>query len=255
VSLSLGGGWLLAFLLVTVRALAWLLVVPPFSDRKVIPPTATMAIAAGIAVLIAPTIPASTLPTDTAGLIGAIVLQVLTGLAMGLVISMLISAVTAAGSLLDLTGGLNLPAAIDPLSLDQTPMIGQFYQQLALLLLAISGGYLVMVQAFAHSFTGPGYTLSVSGRVGEVLVIDLTTLFTSAIEIAAPIMVVLFATQIVLALLTKAAPQVNVWVLGMPLQIFLVLGLVAVGVSVLPVDIARLLSRALGDGAALFGGH
>jgi flagellar biosynthetic protein FliR len=48
---------------------------------------------------------------------------------------------------------------------------------------------------------------------------DVVTFFAAAVEIAAPVIVVLFCTQILLALLAKAAPQINVFVFGMPLQI------------------------------------
>ena len=246
---------LVAFLLVVVRAIAWLMVVPPFSDRKVIPTTVTMAIGAGLGILIGPTLPTSAIPTDTAGLLGAIVVQVLTGVAMGFVINLLLSTITGAGSLIDVSGGLNLPPSVDPLGLDQTPMIGQFYQQVALLLLFVSGSYLIVIEGFARSFTAPGFTLANSNRVAYVLMSDLVTYFTSAVEIAAPILIVLFATQVILALLSKAAPQMNVWVLGMPIQIFLALTLVAVGITVLPNDLGNIVGRIASDTSSMFGGR
>ena len=77
----------------------------------------------------------------------------------------------------------------------------------------------------------------------------------AALEIAAPLMAALFATQIVLALLTKAAPQVNVWLLGMPLQIFLTLILVALGVALVPNAVGNLVSRAVADATGVLPGH
>jgi flagellar biosynthetic protein FliR len=253
VTIALNASWLIAFLLVMTRALAWLLVVSPFASRKVVPTVALLGIAAGFGFLVAPQLETSTLPATTPSLIGAIVLQVLTGAALGFVVQLLLSAVTAAGSILDLVGGLTLPPAIDPLSLDQTPLMGQFYQQVVVLLLFVTGGYLLMIEGFVNSFRGPGFTLAGSGRVASVLVTDLGVFFTSALEIAAPIMVVLFAAQIVLALLSKAAPQVNVWILGFPLQVFLVLVLVAVAISAIPGFLTNILTRGLGDGARMFG--
>ena len=252
-TIAVNASWLIAFLLVMARALAWLLVVSPFASRKVVPTVALLGIAAGFGFLVAPQLETSSLPTTTPSLIGAIVAQVLTGAALGFVIQLLLSAVTAAGSILDLVGGLTLPPAIDPLSLDQTPLMGQFYQQVVVLLLFVTGGYLLMIEGFVNSFRGPGFTLAGSGRVASVLVTDLGVFFTSALEIAAPVMVVLFAAQIVLALLSKAAPQVNVWILGFPLQVFLVLVLVAVAISAIPGFLTNILTRGLGDGARMFG--
>jgi flagellar biosynthesis protein FliR len=253
VTIAVNASWLIAFLLVMARALAWLLVVSPFASRKVVPTVALLGIAAGFGFLVAPQLETSSLPTTTPSLIGAIVAQVLTGAALGFVIQLLLSAVTAAGSILDLVGGLTLPPAIDPLSLDQTPLMGQFYQQVVVLLLFVTGGYLLMIEGFVNSFRGPGFTLAGSGRVASVLVTDLGVFFTSALEIAAPVMVVLFAAQVVLALLSKAAPQVNVWILGFPLQVFLVLVLVAVAISAIPGFLTNILTRGLGDGARMFG--
>ncbi|MDA8292603.1 MAG: flagellar biosynthetic protein FliR [Actinomycetota bacterium] len=254
-ALSIDYRWLVAFLLAFARALGWLILVPPFSSRQAIPTVTTTCLASGLALLVAPRIPASAIPTTSAGFIGDLVLQVLTGIAMGFVVYLLVSTVTTAGSFVDLTGGLNLPAAIDPLSLDQTPMIAQFFEQVALMLLLVSGGYLLLVDGFARSFSTGGFTLASTSRIGEVVVLDLATLFTSALEMAAPILVVLFATQIVLALLSKAAPQMNVWILGMPMQIVLAIVLVGLGISVLPGYVSQILTRALGDAASLFGGR
>lgn len=247
--------FLIAYLLVMARGLAWLMVVPPFSNRQSVPPMVTIAIASGLSFLIAPTLPASQLPTDTAGLIGALVINVVTGLAIGFVVFLLISAVTTAGSLLDLLGGLNLPTSIDPLSLDQIPVLGQFYEQIAVVLLFVSGGYLAVIDGFVRSFRAPALSLATFGRLDTVLVLDLATYFLSGIEIAAPLLIVLFATQIVLALLTKAAPQVNVWILGMPLQVFLAMILVGLGIAVVPDFLGNLITRALGDANGILLGH
>ena len=236
------------------RALAWLLVVSPFASRKVVPTVALLGIAAGFGFLVAPQLETSSLPTTTPSLIGAIVAQVLTGAALGFVIQLLLSAVTAAGSILDLVGGLTLPPAIDPLSLDQTPLMGQFYQQVVVLLLFVTGGYLLMIEGFVNSFRGPGFTLAGSGRVASVLVTGPRRLLhVRPRDRRPPVMVVLFAAQIVLALLSKAAPQVNVWILGFPLQVFLVLVLVAVAISAIPGFLTNILTRGLGDGARMFG--
>ncbi len=254
-TLSIGYQPLVAFLLVTARAVAWLLVVPPFSNRSAVPTTVTICVATALGVLVAPSVPVGTIPLTTAGLVASLVVQVLSGAAMGFVVYLLLQTVTAAGDLITIAGGLSLPPSLDPLSLDQVSVLGQFYEQIAVVLFFISGGYWLLLDGFARSFQGPAFTLASTGRVAEVLVVDLATMFTSALEIAAPILVVLFATEILLALLTKAAPQMNVWFLGMPIQIFLALALVAIGVSVLPAYLGGLLSRMLGDTAGLLGGR
>ena len=247
--------WLLAFLLAFVRALAWLVVVPPFSNARTVPRTALLGVAGGLAILAVPQIEHGGVPVSTAGLVGAIVLQILTGGAMGLSVLMLLSAVGAAGGLVDMFGGINPPPSVDPLSENQTPVIGQFYEQVAMVLLFVSNGELLLVRGFETSFGAAGLTLSSSAQASNVLSADLATFFTATLEIAAPLIVVLFATQISLAMLAKAAPLINVWVLGFPIQALMSLVFVAIGIRVLPGYVSNLVSRALQDTGVLLGHH
>jgi flagellar biosynthetic protein FliR len=255
VHLNVNPIWLLAFFLAFIRALAWLVVVPPFSNRQVVPRIALIGIAGGLGLLAVPQIANTHIPTDTAGLVGAIVLQIFTGAAMGLCVLILLSAITAAGGMIDLFGGLNLPPAIDPLSENQTPLIGQFYEQVAMVLLFVTNGELLLVRGFETSFGAAGLTLSSSATASNVLSADLATFFTATLEIAAPLVVVLFATQISLAMLAKSAPQINVWILGFPIQALLSLLFVAVGIKVLPGYLDNLVARALQDTGVLLSGH
>jgi flagellar biosynthesis protein FliR len=255
VDLNVNPMWLLAFFLAFIRALAWLVVVPPFSNRQVVPRIALIGIAGGLGILAVPQIANTHIPTDTAGLVGAIVLQIFTGAAMGLCVLILLSAISAAGGMIDLFGGLNLPPAIDPLSENQTPLIGQFYEQVAMVLLFVTNGELLLVRGFETSFGAAGLTLSSSATASNVLSADLATFFTATLEIAAPLVVVLFATQISLAMLAKSAPQINVWILGFPIQALLSLLFVAVGIKVLPGYLGNLVTRAIQDSGVLLGGH
>ena len=247
--------WLIAFLLAFVRAGAWLAVVPPFTDRKVVPPVATVGVAGGLAILATPQLAGTPLPTDTPGLLGAVVLQVLTGVALGLSVKILIGAVSAAGGMVDVFGGINPPPSVDPLSENQTPILGQFYEQVGLALLFATNGEMLIIRGFEASFGAAGLTLSSTAQVSSVLVNDLVTFFTAALEIAAPIIVVLFAAQIGMALLAKAAPQMNVWLLSFPLQVLLSLGLLALALQTMPGVIDQLVHRVLQSTGSMVGGH
>ncbi len=245
--------WLVAFFLVLARAVAWMAVVSPFSSRSVVPAMVTVAMGAGLALMVTPLVERSQLPSTVPGLLGDLVLQIVTGIAIGFVVQLMLSAVSAAGTYLDQAGGLTLPPSMNPLSATETPLMGQFYQQVVMLLLFATNGYLVMVEGFARSFSGPGFSLAATKPIATVVTTDLGVFFASSLEIAGPIMVVLFAAQVVLALVSKAAPQANVWFLGFPLQVFLVLLLVAVTASAIPGDLTNLLTRGLGDASRMFG--
>lgn len=247
--------WLLAFALVFVRALGWLVVMPPFSNRKVVPVPALIGVAGGLAILAAHQVPASALPTDTAGLLGSLVIQIFTGVMLGLPVQFLLSSISSAGSLIDTFGGLNVAPSMDPLSLNQAPLLGQLYEQIGVVLLFATNGEMLLVKGFVASLGKNAITLNSSALSANVLVADMATYFTATLEIAAPLVAVLFATQIALALLSRAAPQINVWILGLPVQVTLTLLMVAIGVRVLPGFLGNLLSRVGQDMATLVNGH
>ncbi len=254
-SVSLDPVWLLGFLLVFVRALAWMAVVPPFSNRATTPRTVLIGFAGGLAILAVHQVPQSAIPTDTAGLVGSLVMQILSGLILGLPVQILLSAISSAGSMVDLFGGLNLPPSIDPLSAQQTPIIGQLYEQVGMVLLFVTNGEMLLVKGFALSLGKGAITLNTSALSAGVVSADVATFFTATLEIAAPLVAVLFAAQIGLALLSKAAPQMNVWLLGFPIQVILSLVFVAIGLQVLPGYLSNILGRISTDMALLVNGH
>lgn len=254
-SFSVDPIWILTFFLVFVRALAWLVVVPPFSNRAVVPAPALIGIAAALGLLASHQVPPSSVPTDTAGLIGSAVLQIFSGIMLGLPVQILMSSISSAGGLIDMFGGINLPPGLDPLSMNQTPIIGQFYEQIGLVLLFITNGEMLLVHGFAVSLGKNAVMLSASGFGANLLTADLATYFVATLEIAAPLIAVLFATQIALALLAKAAPQINVWILGFPVQAMMSLLFVVIGIRVLPGYVSNILGRIGQDMTALVSGH
>lgn len=246
--------WLIAFLLATVRAGAWFVVVPPFSSRGMIPPVALVGVAAGFGILSAPLLQAQGVPTTTPSLIGAVVVQVFTGAALGMVVNILISTAAAAGGMVDQFGGINPPPSTDPLSESQQPLFGQLYSQVGILCLFVSNGELLLIRGFELSFQTHGLTSGSAQGVAGAVVGDLATFFAASLEIAAPVVVVLFALQVALALVAKAAPQLNAWWLGMPVQILLSLLLSAVAIRLLPAYMSDLVDRAVHDTRLLLGG-
>jgi flagellar biosynthetic protein FliR len=240
--ITLPAATVIGFVLALVRASAWVVVCPPFSNRA-IPAVAKIGLAACLALVAAPAagrhLPAT---LGTAGFVTAVVEQAVTGLAMGFLIQVVFSAFSSAGSLIDIFSGLNLPPSIDPLSLDQAPLISQLYELVAFTLLFTSGADLLLVRGFLGSFAATGVDASSPARLAASAVGQVSTLFSASLEMAAPLVAVLFVTQLLLGLLAKAAPQMNVFVFGFGLQVLVtLLGLTAIGG--LPQDLTHLLGR------------
>ena len=251
-TLHLSAAFAIALTLAFVRSVAWVTICPPFSNSS-IPMMLKIGFAAAIAFFAAGTLQHDALPLTDAQVITAIVVQAVVGVVLGFVVSLFVTTVVAAGSLIDLFSGINLPQAIDPLSQQQTAIFGQFYNLLLTTLLFTTGASVVIVGGFMRSFRAVGTTLpkTTPGSLAQTITGDVVTFFAAAVEIAAPVIVVLFCTQILLALLAKAAPQINVFVFGMPLQIAVALIGVGAAIVALPSDIVNLVGRAM---AQLFGG-
>jgi flagellar biosynthetic protein FliR len=251
-TIHLSSAFAIAFVLALVRASAWVAICPPFSS-KAVPAMAKIGMSLGIALDAAAQLQHGPLPTTDAQILTQLVVQVAVGFLLGFVVSLFVSTVASAGSLADLFSGLNLPPSIDPLSQQQSPLFGQFYNLVTTALLFTTGAALIIVEGFIHSFAAIGTTFppTTLGSITNVLIGDVTTFFAAAVEIAAPIIVVLFAVQVLLALLAKAAPQINVFVFGFPLQILVALTAVGVALAALPSTVTNLVGQATSQ---LFGG-
>lgn len=251
-SINFSSDFVIALALAFVRSIAWVSICPPFSNAS-IPMMSKVGIAGAVALFAAGSLQHDPLPHSDAAVMIQIVLQAFVGIILGFVVSLFVTAVVGAGSLIDLFSGVNLPQAIDPLSLQQTSIFGQFYNLIMTVLLFTSGSALIIVGGFIRSFAavGTSFPATTSGFLAQTISRDVVTFFAAALEIAAPVIVILFATQVLLALLAKAVPQINVFVFGMPLQVLVALIGVSVVIVALPNDVMNLVGRAMSQ---LFGG-
>lgn len=250
-TLTVSGEPLIAFLLASVRIAAWLAVVPPFSGRT-LPTMAKVVLALGLAFAVAPD--GTSIPVGTVELLLNVGTQVLIGLAMGFVTYLLLAAVASAGSLIDVFGGFSLAQGFDPLAMQSNTVFGKFHQMLAVVLLFVSGGHLVVIGGLLRTFhfLPLGTTPDWSGAP-EVLMRAFDLFFVTAVQIALPMIAVLFVADLGLALLTKIAPQLQAINVMFPVKIGLTLLLVGLSFPVLPRAVDRLVDLATQAMAALAG--
>lgn len=242
--LSVDGAALTALLLASVRVVAWLAVVPPFSTRG-IPAMAKVVLALGLSVSMAPMLAEQALPTTTPELVLATTAQALIGLGMGFVTMLLFSAIGAAGALIDLFGGFALAAAWDPLGMNMNTVFGRFHQMLATVLLLATGGHLLVIGGLLSTFKFLPLTglPDVSGWDG-VLATAFSMFFTIAVQMALPMIAVLFVADLALALLTKVAPQLNALNVMFPAKVGMTLLLLGMSFPMLPGAVEKLVDLA-----------
>ncbi len=246
---TVSGAPLIAYVLASVRLVAWLVIVPPFSSRAV-PVLAKTLLAFGLALAVAPSLAGHPPPTDTVALVATAVQEALVGATMGFVTFLVFSAVQAAGDLIDVFGGFSLAAAFDPLSQNMNSVNGKLFSMLAMMLLFASDAHLLIIGGLLRSFdTMPVATAWQPGNATEVVTTVFQMFFTSAVQIALPLVGVLFLADLGLALLTRVAPQLNAIGIMFPAKIGLTLTLVGLSFAVLPNALSRLLdvlSQAMG---------
>ena len=232
-----------AVLLASVRVLAWLSVVPPFSGAYV-PQAVRAGAALAVGLVAGPMLHMAAMPTWQ-GLIVDAVGQVFIGAAFGAMSMILLQAVTAAGDSLDLFGGLVLPQSLEPIGTQATTSVGQLYSVTMFALLVASGGDLLLLRGMLTTFDVFGPTIGALAPMAHGAIWATTTMFTATFEIVGPLLAVEFLVQVALGMLAKSAPQVNVFLFAFSVQSLVLILTLAFGVSVLPSAVHRLVDDAL----------
>ena len=244
-NITLDFAWLEAVMLAGVRMIAFLVVAPPFSFNA-FPLRIKGMLALGLALAVAPRVVPGYASPDTGGFIVALLLEIVTGGVLGFLVLVVFSAIQSAGNLIDLFGGFQLAQGFDPQSMVNGAQFTRLYQMTALALLFASGGYQLILGGLARSFAalpvGGGIDLTVpmetiTAAVGQMLL--------AAVQIAGPLIVVLFLADAGLGLLTRVAPALNAFALGFPLKILITLTLGAAGFMALPGIVASLTDDAV----------
>lgn len=236
---------LAALLLGTARAAGFVAISPPFAGRG-IPVSAKAAIAMSLSLVMLPHV-AKDIPEVTAPfLLTAAISEVAIGAALGFIVSVLFSAVQMAGDIIDVTGGFSLQPAYDPMSMNMSGNIGRLHYLLAITLLFTSGGHLMLVAGFVRSYlalpVGDGLP---TGQLASVLITAISMMLLAAAQIAGPLVAVLLLADLGLALLSRAAPALNVLQLGFPVKIMVVFALLGLTFPLLPAAVDALLTDAV----------
>lgn len=235
--------WLEAVMLAGVRMAAFLVVAPPFSYNA-IPARIKAMLALGLALAVSPQVTQGYAPQHAGAFLGALVLELAAGAALGFLVLLVFSAVQSAGYLIDLFGGFQLAQAFDPQAMVNGAQFTRLFQMGALVLLFASDAYQLIIGGLVRTFTALplGGGIDFAGPV-EAMTTGVTQMFLASVQIAGPLLVVLFLADAGLGLLTRVAPSLNAFALGFPLKILLTLLLAAVVFVALP----RIVSSLTGD--------
>jgi flagellar biosynthetic protein FliR len=244
VQLQLESSSLIALLLVSTRIFAWTMIAPPIASAG-LPTTVKTALSVGLALVIMPTARAHVPSQDTASILTALVVQVGIGAGLGFLTRLVFSAIETAGGLLDVFGGFSLAAAYNPLTTTMTSIFGSFYALLCTTLIFATDIHLVIFQGFLRTFSAIPLNASMSfGKLDTAITSAMGDMFVAALQIAGPMIVVLFLADVALGLLSRIAPQLNAFSLSFPLKTGLTLALVGSGFLLMPRTVVNLATQA-----------
>lgn len=237
--------WLEVLLLATVRMTAFIIVAPPFSHQA-FPGRIKAMLGLGLGLAVTQRLTVGYTAKDTAGFVGAVLQELATGLLLGFLVYVIFAAIQSAGSLLDLFSGFQMAQAFDPHMMVNGAQFTRLLQMAAIALLFSSDGYQLVIGGLTASFSA----LPLAGGMDlsqpvEAMTTAVTGMFLAAVQIAGPLLVVLFLADVGLGLLTRVAPALNAFSLGFPLKIFLTLMLAGFLFLALPRIVSSLTNQAV----------
>ena len=225
---------LTVLLLIIARVSAFMITLPLFSHRT-IPATHKIAFAVILSWMMYYTMDVSPFEINVEYIL-LIIKEVMVGLFVGLLAYIILSAIQIAGGFIDFQMGFAIANVIDPQTGAQSPLIGQFLNIIALLLLlALNGHHLLLDGIFySYQFIPMETTWLAFGQENyvEFIMKTFAGVFAVAFQMSIPIVATLFLVDIALGITARTVPQLNIFVVGFPIKIgvtFIVL-LVMMGV-------------------------
>lgn len=209
-------GMLLPFFRITS-----LLMTMPLIGTKMVPGPIKIMLAIAITLLIYPTIKGipdvSLLDPKFIVLVAQ---QVLVGIAMGFLFQLTFQVLIMAGALISMQSGLAFSSLVDPATQTSMPAIAHFYVVMGSLLFITLNGHLLALQLVAQTFDSfPISTALISHEGFGLLLKTSGMIFLNGVLISLPAIIALLLTNISLAIITRAAPQLNIFTIGFPITL------------------------------------
>ena len=250
---TLGTSQLVGFVLVVARLVPLFVLAPLFSSKMVpIRVRGIVAVALGLG-LTPLAVRGNEVPVDPLTVGSLLAKELLVGLTFAFVIGILFAALTVAGALLDTLVGFSFGATVDPISGNQgSAVLAQLYGLVGVMVFIAIGGDGLVIRGLAETYQlvplleYPVLAAMIDGATGAFVGI-----FSSALQVAAPVVLALVLTDAAFGLITRVVPQLNVFAVGLPAKVLV--SIVLVGASLpfvagmITTELEKSVSTALGS--------
>ena len=199
----------------------------PVLDTETIPVVFKAALAFAVSILLLPVVQTVVTVTDlslTAFVMGMLS-EIIIGVTIGLSVKLIFTGIQMAGQIAGYQMGLAVANVMDPSTMAQIPILAQIYNLTAMLIFLVINAHHMFFSALVESYRIiPPLSVVLSVQVVEMMMQLAGNMFVVAVKVGAPLIAVLLVTTIALGLVARTVPQMNIFVVAMPLKI--VLGLV-----------------------------
>jgi flagellar biosynthetic protein FliR len=244
--------WLADFFWPFVRIGAALMVAPVFSVRQV-PARYRVLLAAMITLLVQPLIPSAPV-VDVFGGQGILIAaqQIGIGAMMGFVVKLAFEALIFGGQVMAYSMGLGFATMVDPVNGVQVPVVSQYWLILAMLAFLLGNGHLLLLGSVAQSFHLLPVAVDGLSRAGLWGVVSWSSrLFAAGVLMALPVIIALLLINIGMGVVSRAAPQLNIFAIGFPITLLAGFILMWVTLPQVMTGFGHLVNETLGLGVDL----
>lgn len=211
--------WMASFLFPLARILG-LIATAPILNNRAIPARVRMGFGAAMTLALIPALPPSGLVVGSWPGLLALLQQMLIGIALGFSMRVVFTAIDLAGELIGLQMGLGFAMFYDPDNAAQSPVISEFLGLLAMLVFLSINGHLMLLAVIGNSFEWWPVGADLFPANGWMAIARWGgTIFSAGVMLALPVIAALLVVNIALAILTRAAPTLNLFAIGFPVTL------------------------------------
>jgi flagellar biosynthetic protein FliR len=247
--------WLADFFWPLTRVSAMLMAAPVFSVRQV-PLRVRLLLAVLITLLVQPILPpAPAVPVISVDGLTIAAQQVLIGIALGFLLQMAFQALVFGGQVMAYSMGLGFAHMMDPANGVQVPVVSQFWLILAMLAFLLTNGHLLLIAALVDTFSVVPIAADGLGRAGLMELLSWASrMFAAGLLMTMPVVIALLLVNIGMGIVSRAAPQLNIFAVGFPVT--LMMGFILIWVTLPQVlkNFLGLVDEAFGFSVNVFSG-
>lgn len=223
------------FLLILIRMSGFILTAPIFSMRN-IPVKIKVAISILLTILIYNTIPYQALEYNgVIGLAGLIVKEMVFGLLLGYITNICTYIVSFSGQLIDMEIGFGMVNLMDPSNNLNVTVTGNLYNYFVTLIMLVTNMHHYIIKAFIDAYQLiPIGEMEYRANLFQIMVRFVKDYFIIGFRIILPIFAAMLIVNVVLGVLARVAPQMNMFVIGIQLKVFIGLAVLLIAIQWIP---------------------